>query len=113
MGNEELFELFETASKTQCKACLSYWSEGIVQCTCGHLLRDTVANRRFIVFLMDLLSIPEYVIKKRRLHGHRYGKLPEIKEYHQAHVLKKEVQSRDNKKESMIVSFEIMFSVNE
>ena len=30
MGNEELFELFETDPKTQCKECLSYWSEGIV-----------------------------------------------------------------------------------
>ena len=35
VGNIELFALFETDSKTQCKACLSYWSEGIVYCTCG------------------------------------------------------------------------------
>ena len=33
-----------------------------------------MANRRFIVYTIDLLSIPEYVIKKGRLHGHRYGK---------------------------------------
>ena len=39
VGNVELFELFETDPKTQCKACLSYWSEGIVYCTCGHLLK--------------------------------------------------------------------------
>ena len=30
VGNGELFELSETDPKTQCKACLSYWSEGIV-----------------------------------------------------------------------------------
>ena len=30
VGNVELFELFETDPKTQCKTCLSYWSEGIV-----------------------------------------------------------------------------------
>ena len=30
VGNIELCELFETDPKTQCKACLSYWSEGIV-----------------------------------------------------------------------------------
>ena len=72
VGNVELFELFETDPKTQCKACLSYWSEGIVSCTCGHFLqKETVANRRFIVYTMDLLSIPEYVIKKGRLPGHR------------------------------------------
>ena len=72
--NVELFELFETDPKTQYKACLSYWSEGIVYCTSGHLLKETVANRRFIEYTMDLLSIPEYVVKKGRPHGHRKGK---------------------------------------
>ena len=89
VGNVELFGLFETDPKTQCKACLSYWSEGIVYCTCGHLLRETVANRSFMVYTLDLRSIPEYVIKKGRPHGHRYGKAPENKEYHLAHNLKK------------------------
>ena len=97
VGNVELFELFETDPKTQCKACLSYWSEGIVCCTCGHLLKETVANRSFIVYTLDLLSIPEYVIMKGRLHGHRYGNLPENKEYHQAHNLKKRCIKRQFK----------------
>ena len=39
MGNIELFELFETDPKTQCKECQSYWNEGIVYFTCGHLLK--------------------------------------------------------------------------
>ena len=56
VGNGELFELFETDPKTQCKACLSCWSEGIVYCTCRHLLKETVANRSFIVYTMDFLS---------------------------------------------------------
>ena len=43
VGNVELFELFETDPKTQCKACLSYWSQGIVYCTCGHLLKESEA----------------------------------------------------------------------
>ena len=30
LGNVELFELFETDPETQCKECISYWSEGIV-----------------------------------------------------------------------------------
>ena len=45
VGNVQLFELLETDSKTQCKACLSYCSEGVVCCTCGHLLQETVASR--------------------------------------------------------------------
>ena len=89
MGNVELFELFETDPKTQCKECLSYWSEGIVYCTCGHLLKESAANRGVIQYTLDLLSIPNYVIKKGRLHGHRYGKTPQQKECHQAHNLKK------------------------
>ena len=70
VGNVELFELLETDPKTQCKACLSYWSEGVVCCTCGHLIKETVANRGFIESTLDLLSIPEYIIKKGRPHGH-------------------------------------------
>ena len=63
----------------------------------GISLTETVANRRFIVFAMDLLSIPEYVIKKGRRHGHRYGKLPENKEYYQAQNLKKRCIKRQFK----------------
>ena len=94
VGNVELFELFETDPKTQCKACLPYWSEGIVYCTCGHLLTDTVTNRSLIVYTLDL-SIPENVIKKGRLHGHRYGKAPENKEYYLTHHLKKRCIKRE------------------
>ena len=97
VGNVELFELFETDPKTMWKACLSYWSERIVYCTCGHLLKETVANRSFIVYTLDVLSIPEYVTKKGRPHGHRYGKLAEKKEYHQAHNLKRRCIERQFK----------------
>ena len=75
VGNIELFELLETDSKTQCTACLSYWNVVLVYFTCGHFLqRETEANRGFVEFSMDFLSLPEYVIKKGRPHGHRYGK---------------------------------------
>ena len=97
VGNVELLELLETDPKTQCKACLSYWSEGVVYCTCGHLLKATVANRSFIEYTLDLLSIPEYVIKKGRLHGHRCGKLPGNKEYYLANNLKKRCIKKDYK----------------
>ena len=79
VGNVELFELFETDPKTQCKACLSYWSDGIVYCTCGNLLKETVTNRSVIDNTLDLLSIREYVIKKGRLMATDMGKLQKIK----------------------------------
>ena len=75
--NIELCELFETEPKTQCTVCLSYWNIGILCCTCGHFLhRERGDNQKFINYTMDLLSVPEYVIKKGRPHGHRYGKKP-------------------------------------
>ena len=48
MGNVELFELFKTDPMTQCKECLSYRSEGIVYCICGHLPKESEANRGVI-----------------------------------------------------------------
>ena len=97
VGNVELFELLETEPKTQCRACLSFSSEGIVYYTCGHLVKETVANRGFIEYTLDL-STPGYVIKKgRRPHGHRYGKLPGNREYYLANNLKQRCIMRDYK----------------
>ena len=79
VGNVELFELFETDPKTQCTACLSYWNVGMVYCTCGHLLKEIVANRGFIEYTLDLLSIPEHVIKKGDLMATDMGKLQKRK----------------------------------
>ena len=111
VGNVELFERFETDPKTQCKECLSYWSQGIVYCTCGHLLKEIVANRDVIEYTLDFLSIPEYIIEKGRFHGYRYGKTPEKKEYHLVHNLKRDA-SRGRSQGSTIVSCEILIFVN-
>ena len=43
---------------------------------------------------MDLLSIPDYHIKKGRPHGHRYGKKPGDREYHIANQLKKKCKKK-------------------
>ena len=89
VGNIALCELLETEPKEQCKVCLSYWDIGIVYCTCGHFLRiGREENQKFIKYTMDLLSIPDYVIKKGRPHGHRYGKKPGDREHYIANQLK-------------------------
>ena len=94
--NFELCELLETEPKTQCTVCLSYWHTGILYCTCGHFLhKETEVNRKFVEYTMDLLSVPEYVIKKGRPHGHRYCKKPGDKEYYTANQLKKQCKKRD------------------
>ena len=95
VGNIELCELLETEPKTQCKVCLSYWNIGIVYCTCRHFLRKGKGtNQQFIKYTMGLLSVPEYVIKKGRPHGHRYGKKLGDKEYHDANQLKKKCKKK-------------------
>ena len=95
VGNIELCELLETEPKTQCKVCLSYWDIGIVCCTSGHFLRKGRGeNQKFIKYTMDLLSIPEYVIKKGRPHGHRYGKKPGDRKYYTANQLKKKYKKK-------------------
>ena len=66
----ELFELCETIPKAQCSECLLCWNQGVIYCTCGHLL--------------DALSIPHYVIKKERLHGARHGQTEGQKEHYVA-----------------------------
>ena len=96
VGNIELCELLDTEPKTQCKVCLSYRDTGIVYCTCGHFLqKGTEENKKFVQYTMDLLSIPNYYIKKGRPHGHRYGKKPGDREYYIAHSLKKKCKKKN------------------
>ena len=95
VGNIELCELFDMEPKTQCKVCLSYWDIGIVYCTCGHFLRKgTEGNKKYVKYTMDLLSFPNYYIKKGQPHGHRYGKKPGGREYYIAHSLKKKCKKK-------------------
>ena len=89
MGNVELIELCETIPKVQCKEFFCYWNQGIVYCTCGHLLRDNRSSRGILRGTLDLLSILNYVIEKGRRHGHRYGKTEEQNEHFIAHYLRR------------------------
>ena len=88
IGNVKLFVFCETIPKNAQNALL-YWNQGIVYCTCGHLLRENESSRRIHRWQLDLLSIPNYVIKKGRPHGHRYGKTEEQKEHRIAHSLRR------------------------
>ena len=62
----------------------------------GHFLRnETEENNKFVQYTMDLLSIPNYYLKKGRNHGHRYGKKPGDHEYFIANSFKKKCKKRD------------------
>ena len=94
-GNTELCEIVDVEPKAQCRACLTYWDVGIVNCTCGHFLRDdTTENKKYIKSVLDLFSIANFYIRKDRPHGHRYGKKEGCKEYHTANQLQKKCKKR-------------------
>ena len=97
-GNTELCEIVDVEPKLQCKTCLKHWSEGIVYCTCGHLMKDdTTENKKYISSVLDLFSIPNFYIRKGRPHGHRYGKKAGCKEYHTANQLQRRCQNKSMK----------------
>ena len=72
MGNAELFKLCETIPKVQCSECLLYWNQGIVYCTCGHLLKESESSQNFHQWRLDAFSIQNYVIKKGRPRGEEH-----------------------------------------
>ena len=94
-GNTELCEIVDVEPKSQCRACLTHWSAGIVYCTCGHLMKDDTTENTSV---LDLFSIPNLYIRKGWPHGHRYGKAPGCKEYHTANQLQKRCRKKQYKK---------------
>ena len=75
--------------KVQCSECLLYWKQGIVHGTCGHLLKENESSRHLQQGRLDVLSIPNYIIKKGRPHGARHGKTEAQKEHLIAHNARK------------------------
>ena len=111
MGNVELFELCETSPKVQCSECLLCWSQGVIYCTCGHLLIESESSQHFNRLRLDSLSIPYYVIKKNRPHGARHGKTEAQRKSILWPTMRGRDVSRRIMKEFTIVSYEIQFFV--
>ena len=57
-------------------------------------VKEERKNQKFIKHTMDLLSLPDYYIKKGRPHGHRYGKKPGDREYCTANELNKKSKKK-------------------
>ena len=53
--------------------CLKYLNEGIVYCTCGTCTKYLVKSRKLNKDSVDVLSIPNYVLKKGPSRGARHG----------------------------------------
>ena len=85
MSNVELFEICETLPKMQCSECLLHWKQGIVYCTCGHLMKQSEASQHFHQWQLDAFSTPHYVIRMVRPRGARHGKAEAQREHFVAH----------------------------
>ena len=83
-GNTELCEILDVEPKAQCKATARAGT------SCEMERRRT----RNSSSTLDLLSIPNYYIKRGRPHGHRYGKKRGDHEYFTANSLKKKCKKR-------------------
>ena len=88
-GNVELFELCQTIPEVQGSECFLCWNQGIVYCTCGHLLVESESSQHFHQLRLDTFSIQNYVIKKGRPRGARHGKTEAQKEHDVAHNARK------------------------
>ena len=58
------------------------------------LAKRNGGDHKFVQYTMDLLSIPNYYIKKGRPHGHRYEKKPGDHEYFIANSLQKKCKKK-------------------
>ena len=65
MGNVELFELCETIPKVQCSECLLYWNQGVIYCTCGHLLVESDSSKN--------LTSGDWMLSQSRITSSRRG----------------------------------------
>ena len=88
VGNVELFELFETDPQTQ-------WTE-IVSCACWHLWKERNRGQMKFHWIHIDWTFFQFLntYKKGRPRGHKYGKTPEKKEYHLAHLKKRCIKRR-------------------
>ena len=57
MGNNEIFDFYETSSKRQCPDCALYWAIGIVFFTCGKCTQPSERYRQLNKDRFDSLSI--------------------------------------------------------
>ena len=82
---KEVFRGLRDHSKIECHNCMTYWTRAIVYCTCGTCVRPSDKIRELISDRYDVLSIPNYVIKKGPSHGHVTG-TQRGKEYKEIHI---------------------------
>ena len=59
IGNNEIFEFYETSSTRRCPDCALYWEIGTVYCTCGKCMQPTAMNRQYNKDRYDSLFVSQ------------------------------------------------------
>ena len=62
LGNVELFELCETIPEVQCSECPLCWNQGVIYCTCGHLLVESESSQNFNKWRQSHFSVKCYSV---------------------------------------------------
>ena len=94
MVNVEYFEMCQISPQIQCPNCLTYWTTGILCCTCGNCLYLTDKTRKLNGDRIDTLSLPQYVVKKGPTHVARHGNTERQRIYHVAHTAVQKAKKR-------------------
>ena len=92
------------------RTLLSHRNQGIVHCTCGHLLKESEASQHFHQWRLDAFSIENYVIKKGRPRGARNGRTEAQKEHFTAHNPRRRCLKKKKMNEFMIASYRLNIS---
>ena len=95
MGEMEYFDNCEITPNMRCSNCMTHWPKGIVYCTCGTCSRPSDKVRKLNRYRFDVLSIPNYIIKKGPSHGRRHGNTQRQRTNHQAHVSSRKAKKED------------------
>ena len=96
-GNTEYFELREITGKSTMPRLLAILGNRHCICTCGTRLRPSPKNRKLNKDRLDVLSIPEYVIKKQPSQGARHGPTERKRIYYKAHNALREAKKQGHK----------------
>ena len=94
-GNTEPCEIVDVEPKSQCRACLTHWSAGIVYFTCGHLMKDDYYRKQEVHLIRaGFVLHPELLHKKGPATRSQVRKAPGCKEYHTANQLQKRCRKK-------------------
>ena len=94
--SQSYIRVMRNNSKSAMLRMPSFWNQGIVCCTCAHLLKESETSQNFHRRGLDAFSIENYGNKKERPGGARHGKTEAQKEHFVGHNARKRCIKKKN-----------------